>query len=74
MTDAPTSADPNDWTQIVATLAIVGDVIQARHAVEAVHGTPGEAAAIATLGEELTRLEEAYEALRAIHERNSKGA
>lgn len=65
---------PDDWTQIVATLAIVGAVIAARHAVEAVHATPAEAAAIAALGDELTRLEEAYEGLRAIHERNSKEA
>lgn len=69
-----TAPAPHDWSAIVATLSVVGRVIQARHAVEAVHGTPAEAAAIATLGDELTHLEEAYEALRAIYERNSKDA
>ncbi len=72
MTDA-TAAPADDWSAIVATLKVVGRVIAARHAVEAVHGTPAEAAAIAVLGDELTRLEETYEALRAINERNLKG-
>lgn len=70
---APSDA-PGDWEAIVATLTIVGTVIEARHAVEAVHGTPSEAAAIAVLGERLTHLEDAYAALRAIHERNVKDA
>ena len=72
MTDA-TAAPADDWSAIVATLKVVGRVIAARHAVEAVHGTPAEAAAIVALGDELTLLEDAFEALRAINEHNSKG-
>lgn len=64
----------DDMSAIIVTLTIVGDVIKARHAVEAAHGTRDEAAAIAALGDELTHLEEAFEVLRQINERNSIGA
>lgn len=66
------SLDDEALAGIVTTLAIVGDVIAARHAVEATHGTAAESAAIAALGDALTHLEDAYGALRSIHEATLK--
>lgn len=77
MTEAtfiPPSLDAEAWLAIIATLAIVGAVIEARHAVEAAHGTAGEPAAIDALGDQLTLLEDAFGALRSIHERSLKDA
>lgn len=72
MTAASTSDDT--WDGIVETLRIVGAVIEARHAVEAAHGSAAEPEAIATLGDQLTLLEDAFGALRTIHEAASKDA
>ncbi len=62
------------WDGIVATLTIARSVVAARHEVEATHGTAAEPAAIAALGDQLTRLEEALGSLHALHERISKGS
>ncbi len=70
----PPSLDAEAWLAIIATLAIVGAVIEARRAVEATHGTPDEPTAIDALGDQLTRLEDAYGGLRTIHDRSLKDA
>lgn len=68
------SVDARTWAGIIETLVIVGAVIEARHAVEAAHGSADEPVAIDTLGDQLTHLEDAFGALRTIHETASKDA
>ena len=66
-----TASDPA-WDGIVTTLRAVDVVLAARERVEAAHGTPAEAAAIADLGAALNALEDAFDALRTHHELSLK--
>lgn len=66
---------PDDtWEAVVKALKAIGPVLSARERVEALHGTPAEAAAIDRLGRRLADLEDAYDALRTHHETISKDA
>ena len=62
------------WAGIVRTLKAVGPVVTARRRVEETHGTAAEADAITALGDAITDLEEAWNALRTLNEHSSKDA